>query len=244
MHVALASRLAVKEGVADEFLTTRWSVVLAAGRGDSAAGQALELLCRDAWRPLYAYARRWGCGVEDAEDAVQGFVASLLARHSLEKVAPGRGKFRSFLLAGMKHHLSDVNSRAKAAKRGGRAEHVSLDAEEENYVALAVEHETPERTFERAWAMDVMARSREKLAEECAASGKSDLFDALFGTDADANDRDTNAARMAMSDTAFRTAAMRLRRRWRELITVELAQTVCSREALDEELDCLRAALR
>jgi DNA-directed RNA polymerase specialized sigma24 family protein len=221
--------------MADEFLTTRWSIVLAAGRDDSSAGKALERLCRDVWRPLYAFARRWGCSPQDAEDAVQGFIESLLARHSLEKVGPGRGKFRSFLLAGMRNHLSDAQSRATAAKRGGKLEHLSLDQMEEGYESLAVEEETPEKVFERVWAMEIMSTSRQKLADECEASGKGVLFASVFAE---------NAAPSGLSDTAFRSAAMRLRRRWQELIREALAQTVSSREALDEEMECLRAALR
>ena len=93
----------------------------AAAGEDSAAGAAMEQLCRDAWRPLYVFARRWGCTREDVEDAVQGFIASVLARQSLGTIEAGRGRFRSFLLAGMRNHLSDLHSKATATKRGGGA---------------------------------------------------------------------------------------------------------------------------
>jgi RNA polymerase sigma-70 factor (ECF subfamily) len=230
----------------DEFLTTRWSLVLAAGGDDAAAADAMGRLCRDVWRPLYAFARRWGCGPEDAEDAVQGFVASLLARRSLARIEPGRGRFRSFLLAGMRNHLSDERSRAHAARRGGGAPHQSLDAEaaERGYAELAADSDSPERAFERVWAMDVLLRARLRLREECAASGKADLFAALFPEgDAAAEPQAAAAARLGLTETALRSAAMRLRRRWRDLIRADLAQTVTGSEALEEELAALRAAL-
>jgi DNA-directed RNA polymerase specialized sigma24 family protein len=235
--------------MADEFLTTRWSLVLAAaGADETAAGVAMDQLCKEAWRPLYAFARRWGCGREDAEDAVQGFIASVLARQSLTHLEAGRGRFRSFLLAGMRNHLSDLHARATAAKRGGGLTPLSLDAEaaEQGYAALAVETDTPERIFDRVWAMSVMECARTRLGEECAVSGKGAVFAALFPdkSEGTAENYAMLGGRLGLSETALRSLAMRLRRRWRELIRAELSQTVTSREALDEEMDCLRAALR
>ncbi len=230
--------------MADEFLTTRWSVIVRAQGEDSGAMTAMEQLCRDVWRPLYAFARRWGCQPEDAEDMVQGFVASLLARNSIANMEAGRGRFRSFLLAGMRNHLSDARSRTTARKRGGGTGHVSLDAAaEQGYTALAVDAETPERAFERVWAMEVMARTRAKLGEECAASDKAAVFEALFPDSGEAESYAAVGERLGLSETALRSLAMRLRRRWRELIRAELAQTVTSGEALDEEMRALQAAL-
>ncbi len=232
--------------MADEFLTTRWSLVLTARGDDSAAGAALEQLLRGVWRPLYAFARRWGCTPEDAEDAVQGFMAKLLARRSLANLTEGRGRFRSFLLAGMRNHMSDERSRETAVKRGGGAAHVSLEADgaERGYTELAVETETPESAFERVWAMEIMSRSRTRLAEECAASGKAGIFAALFPDNGGGQDNyAVISARVGLSETALRSFAMRLRRRWRDLIRAELAQAVSSGEALEEEMDALRAAL-
>ena len=230
--------------MADEFLTTRWSVIVRAQGEDSGAMTAMEQLCRDVWRPLYAFARRWGCQPEDAEDMVQGFVASLLARNSIAKMEAGRGRFRSFLLAGMRNHLSDAKSRRTARKRGGGTGHVSLDAAaEQGYAALAVDGDTPERAFERVWAMEVMARTRAKLGEECRASDKAAVFEALFPDSGEVESYAAVGERLGLSETALRSLAMRLRRRWRELIRAELAQTVTSGEALDEEMRALQAAL-
>jgi len=113
------------------FTTTHWSVVLQAGESDSPqAAAALEQLCRTYWYPLYAYVRREGHSPTDAQDLTQEFFARLLARHSLAQVGSQKGKFRSFLLAALRHFLSDQRDRALAAKRGGGAEVLSLDAEQ------------------------------------------------------------------------------------------------------------------
>jgi len=111
------------------FATTHWSVVLAAAERETpAAAEALERLCRTYWYPLYAYTRRQGCSPEDAQDLTQGFFARLLARDSLTRVGPQKGKFRSFLLASLRHFLSDQRSMVRTIKRGGGAEIFSLDA--------------------------------------------------------------------------------------------------------------------
>lgn len=233
--------------MADEFLTTRWSVVLSAAGDDSTAGVALEQLCRESWRPLYAFARRWGCTKEDAEDAVQGFIASLISRRSLANVERGHGRFRTFLLSGMRNHMSDIASRAKAEKRGGGTLHQSLDidADEQGYVELAVDADSPEKAFERAWAIGVMSRARVKLKEECAASGKGEVFAALFPANGagDMAAGEAAANRLGLAESGFRTLAMRLRHRWRDLIRAELSQTVSTREALEEEMAALRRSV-
>jgi DNA-directed RNA polymerase specialized sigma24 family protein len=233
--------------MAEDFLTTRWSLVLAAAGPDDRALGAMDALCRQAWRPLFAYARRWGCSPEDAEDVVQGFIATLLSRRSLERAEPGQGRFRSFLLAGLRNHLSDQRALATAQKRGGGAAHLSLEAEaaERGYLDLAITTDSPERAFDRVWAIGVLEKARAKLGEECAASGKAAVFAALFPAESEGVVEGYAALseRLGLSEFALRSLAMRLRRRWRDLIRAELAQTVSSREALDEELAHLRAAL-
>ena len=220
--------------------------MLSAAGDDSMAGIALEQLCRESWRPLYAFARRWGCTKEDAEDAVQGFIGSLISRRSLANVERGHGRFRTFLLSGMRNHMSDLASRAKAEKRGGGALHFSLnlDADEQGCAELAVDTDSPEKAFERAWAMEVMSRARRKLEEECTASGKGDVFAALFPANGSGEMAAGAAAakRIGLAESGFRTLVMRLRRRWRDLIRAELSQTVNTRDALDAEMDALRDA--
>jgi RNA polymerase sigma-70 factor (ECF subfamily) len=234
--------------MAEDFLTTRWSLVLAAAGFDTRAAGAMEALCRQAWGPLYAYARRWGCSREDAEDAVQGFIATLLSRHSLERIDPGRGRFRTFLIAGLRNHLSDARAYATTRKRGGTAAHISIDAEaaERGYLELACPGDSPDRTFERVWAMAILEKARSRLGEECAASGKAAIFAALFPGAEEGAEMEryaTLAARLGLSETALRSLAMRLRRRWRDLIRAEVAETVGTKTALDEEMLHLRAAL-
>src|SRR5512133_3964541 len=118
------------------FSTTHWSVVLTAGGCDpSRAREALETLCRTYWYPLYAFVRRQGCDQEDARDLTQAFFAHLLRRDFLHGVGPEKGRFRSFLLACLKHFLADDWDKARRLKRGGAAPVLSLDIEqaEERY---------------------------------------------------------------------------------------------------------------
>ena len=147
----------------------------------------------------------------------------------------------------MRNHMSDAASQAKRQKRGGGVEHLSLDvdAAERSYVALAAQQESPERAFERAWALAIMEKARAQLAAECRASGKAEIFAALFpeSNAADVSGYAEISRMLGISETALRTMAMRLRRRWRDLIRAELAQTVNSQEALDEEMEALRQAL-
>ncbi len=220
---------------------------MAAAGDDTAARAAMEGLLRDAWKPLYAYARRAGCSPQDAEDAVQGFMASLLERGSLRSLSPEQGRFRNYLLAGIRNHLSDVASRAGAQKRGGGVEHLPLDGRnaEDGYLAEAAQMPTPERAFDRLWALGILEKAKARLAEECAASGKAALFAALFPS-APGGDTENFAVlgeRLGMSETALRSMAMRLRRRWRELIRHELESVVNSRSEVDEEMASLQAAL-
>src|SRR5438477_5828839 len=108
--------------IAGNFALTRWSVVLAAGRSDSVhAKDALENLCRNYWPPLYAFVRRQGHSPADAQDLTQEFFARLLQKNYLRAVDPAKGRFRSFLLASLKHFLANEWDKAKAAKRGGGA---------------------------------------------------------------------------------------------------------------------------
>ncbi len=178
---------------------------------------------------------------------MQGYMESLLERRSLAGVSPGKGRFRSFLIAGIRNHLSDGAARASAQKRGGGLQPVPLegDAMEEAYLANAAQLTTPERAFDRVWALGILERARAKLADECAASGKRAVFAALFPEkDSQApDDYATLGTRLGWSETALRSLAMRLRRRWRDLIRAELADLVDSPSTLDEEMKSLQVAL-
>ena len=164
------------------FNTTHWSVVLAAREKDEpAAGQALEKLCRTYWPPLYAFIRREGHNHADAQDLTQAFFAHLLERDFLTRLEDQRGKFRSFLLAFLKHFLSDQRDRARAQKRGGAMTLISLDefAAEDGYPLEPADRLTPDQVFERRWAQTVMAQALARLRDEYRAKGKEALYEQL-----------------------------------------------------------------
>ena len=168
------------------FPTTHWSVVLAAAgqnRSDRAAS-ALEELCRTYWYPLYAYLRRKGYSEHDAQDLTQGFISQLLERRSLEKVEREKGKFRSFLLASLNYFLADERDRGLAQKRGGGRElfWLELNEAEGRYAVDAIVHDaSPEKLYERRWALTLLNCVLARLTREFADAGKSELFGQLQG---------------------------------------------------------------
>src|SRR5579862_3452978 len=164
------------------FATTQWSIVLAAaGTGSSAADRALAQLCQGYWYPLYAYVRRRGHATHAAEDLTQEFFTRLLQKDSLADVDREKGKFRSFLLASFKHFLANEYDRTHAQKRGGGQPVVSLDrGEADSRYGLEPSHDlTPEKLFERRWALAVLDHVLTRLGEELAAEGKQTQFERL-----------------------------------------------------------------
>jgi RNA polymerase sigma-70 factor (ECF subfamily) len=234
---------------AGRFATTHWSVVLSASRPESAHyQQALESLCRTYWFPLYAYLRRHGYDTHQAEDHTQAFLACLLEKHGLRLAEPGRGKFRSFLLAALKHFIANERAWAGARKRGGGRTVLSLDSRsaEAQYALEPRDELSPEKLFERSWALTVLDRAMARLAAEAAASNKQQQFDRLktyltAGKDAVAYHK--VAAELQMSEGAVKVAVHRLRRRYRELLRDEIAQTVATQDQIDEEIRHLFSAL-
>ncbi len=223
------------------FVTTHWSVVLAAGQSaDAQASAALEQLCRTYWYPLYAYVRREGHNPTDAQDLTQEFFARLLARNSLAHVGPQKGKFRSFLLAALRHSLSDQRDRARALKRGGGAEVFSLDAQEaeERYRFEPVDRLDAEKIYERRWAMTLLEQAQQRLREELAAAGKAELFERLRSFVAGDSEISCGevAAELGLSESAVKSAVHRLRERYRELVREEIAHTVADQTEIDAEL--------
>ncbi len=228
------------------FNATRWSVVLAAGRGTSEARGALEQLCEIYWYPLYAFVRRQRRGPEDAADLTQSFFAKLLEHQWLDGVAREKGKFRSFLLAAMKHFLANERDRAQAQKRGGGRTLVSLDAQsaESRYATEPRDTRTAERIFDRRWALTLLEQVLTRLRNEMAAGGKSELFDQLKPTLTGQTPPLAHIAeKLHMTEGAVKVAAHRLRRRYRELIREEVAQTVDDEKDVDDELRDLMSAL-
>lgn len=231
------------------FATTHWSVVLSASRPESAHyHQALESLCRTYWFPLYAYLRRHGYRADEAEDHTQAFLACLLEKHGLRLAEPKRGKFRSFLLASLKHFLANERARAGAQKRGGGRKVLSLDCEsaETQYALEPRDELSPEKLFERSWALTVLDRAMTRLKAEAVAAKKQEQFDRLkmyITTGKNAIAYRKVAAELKMSEGAVKVAVHRLRRRYRELLRNEIAQTVATEDQIDEEIRQLFAAL-
>lgn len=171
-------------GPPDLFASTHWSVVLEAGNETSPrAVAALDQLCRVYWYPLYAYVRRRGFDAHEAQDLTQEFLARLIAKCELPKANPEKGRFRFFLLLRLKHFLVNEWQRLRAEKRGGGVATISLNAlDAEQRYALEPAHEsTPERIFERRWALTVLEGALGRLRLECVRDGDGELFDALKG---------------------------------------------------------------
>ena len=229
------------------FVTTRWSLIVAA-RGDSPpAREALSELCRAYWYPLYAYIRRKGHTHAEAEDLTQEFLARLLERDDLAGVDPARGRFRSFLLAACNHFLSNRRDHDRALKRGGGQQPLPLDfgAAEQRYNAEPGHEETAERLFERRWALALLDRVLDRLRQEYATGGKGELFEKLKGRlagDSGASYADV-ATDLTLTEGAVKVAAHRMRLRYRDLLRDEIAQTLDDPTAVDDEIRSLFTAL-
>lgn len=231
------------------FATTQWSIVVAAGdvsRED--AQDALSQLCEAYWYPLYAYVRRRGYAAPDAQDLTQAFFARLLEKQALRVADPQRGKFRSFLLASLDHFLANEHNRAQAKKRGGDRAHLSLDlAAGETRVNLEPAHElTPERLYERQWALTVLELVVRRMEAEYQQAGKARQFELLSDVLGGGRERlpyREVAAELEMSVENARQAAHRMRKRYRSLLREEVARTVVDPSDVDEELANLFKAL-
>jgi RNA polymerase sigma-70 factor (ECF subfamily) len=228
------------------FATTRWSVVLAARANDTQAGAALGELCRLYWYPLYAFVRRQGHSPEDAQDLTQEFFARLIEKEWLGDVARERGRFRSWLLASMRHFLANEWNRLRTQKRGGGAQVVSLDETdaEGRYLHEPAAVADAEQLFDRRWALTLLDEVLGRLKAEMHAAGKGTQFDAMKGALIGGQlDYAALAAQLGMKEGAARVAVHRLRERYRELLRAAVAETVESPAEIEGELQHLFAAL-
>src|SRR5271170_7953048 len=222
-----------------QFATTRWSLVLAAGqRGSPQSSAALATLCENYWYPLYVYIRRWGYQADEAQDFTQAFLARLLEKNDLAAADPGRGRFRSFLLTSLKHFLANQWDRARAEKRGGGRSVLSIDfgTAEERYRAEPTHDLTPEKIFERRWALVLLENVLARLHDESAQAGKADSFDRLKGFltgEQSAVTYGQLASELNTSEGAVKIAVHRLRRRYREVLRAEIEETVADLEEID-----------
>jgi len=232
------------------FATTHWSVVVSAARTDSPrAGEALETLSLTYWYPLYAYLRRKGLDTHAAEDMTQDFFARrVVTRLIFKGVTPDRGKFRSWLLTSLQNFQRNEWDRQKAQKRGGDRPHVSIDLQdgEGRYLAEPGHDLTPEKIYERAWAMTLLNRALESLRAKYAGNGAEGLFDELkrFLPGAlNACPYAEVAGRLDKSEGAVKMAVSRLRREYGATLRDEIKRTVSSPEELQEELHYLLTVL-
>jgi RNA polymerase sigma factor (sigma-70 family) len=232
-----------------QFTTTHWSVVLAAGHTSApGATEALAKLCGAYWYPLYAYLRRSGRGIHDAQDLTQAFFARLIEKKDFALADREKGKFRFYLLGALKHFLADQHDKATALKRGGGRTFISFDAQtaEQRYHLEPVDEASPDKLFERRWALTLLDQALARLRLECAVPGKAQLYEELetflTGAPGDASYGEI-AARQGTTESAVKSALHRLRQRHRELIREEVAATVSTAAEVEEEIRHLIAVL-
>lgn len=225
------------------FATTHWSVVLTAGtHSDTTRAQdALARLCQVYWYPLYAYVRRRGHNAHDAQDLTQAFFEQLLRRQSLAAADPERGRFRSFILVAMNHFLANEWKKVVAQKRGGGSQHLSLDwaTAEQRFDLEPATTAAPDRIFEKQWALALLGEVLNRLEREYRAEGKAELFAAIKETLLGRHESQPYAelaVALGTNENALKVAVHRLRRRYRELIRAEIANTLDHSEDVEAEM--------
>ena len=231
------------------FATTHWSALFLTRQGDSPqAFEAVEKLCRTYWSSLYGYVRRHGFSPEEAQDLTQAFFAKLLAKNFWIRADPQKGRFRSLLLTALRQFVADQRDRARAAKRGSGATVLSLDegSGEQRFPEGVDRNLTPEQQFDRQWADAVLKEARAALHRECIASGKSGLYDRINLLD-DKTETSLSYAEVAeqlgMSISAVKSAVMRLRARYGELVREVVARTVANPAEVDGEIRYLLSVI-
>lgn len=236
-------------GADARFLTTRWSVVLdATGAKSPRRSAALEDLARAYWYPLYAFARRSGLASHEAADVVQDHFARILERGDLAAVDPTRGRFRNWLMTGLRNRIADRREHDRAAKRGGNVIHVPIEpqAAEARFASDPQDPRPLERVFEREWALAVIERATARLRAEQDHAGKQAQYLALLPSlhaQEDTPPHADVARTLGITENAVKVALHRLRRRLGELIRDEVGGTLREGEDVEDEIRQLLAAL-
>ena len=233
------------------FPTTRWSRVVAAADPNSIeARRALGELCENYWYPIYALIRYQGRDADQASDLTQEYFARLLERGTLNAIDPRLGRFRAFLRVDCGYFLADERDRSLAKKRGGGSKPIPIDFRdaEGRYLVEPLDTATPERIFDRAWAMTLLESAVEQIAREHRESGRERIFDQLHPVligDPRALPYAEIAARLGKTEAAVQSAVARLRRRFREVVREHIASTLNNPGAddIEDELRSLFAAL-
>lgn len=211
------------------------------------ANAALETLCRAYWYPLYAYLRRAGSAHDEAEDLVQGFFARLIEKRDF-RAQRERGRFRSFLLAALRNFVANERDRERALKRGGRERLVELDADAGvRFEREARDDDTPEKLYERQFALALLDEVTARLAEEQLRAKKGAQFERLSAYLSQGSDEvpyGAIAVELKLSEGAVRVAVHRLRKRFGELLRLAVADTVADPADVEDELRALLAALQ
>jgi DNA-directed RNA polymerase specialized sigma24 family protein len=237
------------EKSAHAFATTCWTEVLSArADGTPAAGEALGRLCAAYWAPLYAFLRRDGCVQEEAEDLVQGFFEQFIAGDYLSDVSRDKGRFRSFLVACLKHYVANVRRGGRTQRRGGSSPHLALGDPEalamcETVLAAQPAHDS---VFDRVWAETILRKAVARLRLEYSGAGKERFFDQLcrwLVAEAKAGDYARESPALGMSEGALAAAVFRLRQRFRQFVREEVGNTVQSPADIDEEMQYLLETL-
>jgi len=233
------------------FQATRWTLVVRSRGGDTSAKSALSDLCAAYYAPVVAFLRSEGRTDDAARELAHGFFARLLEGGSLEQAEQGRGRFRSYLLGALKHFLLDQRDRARAAKRGGGAEHAPLEASDDSSPAglqiADASAPAPDAAFDRQWAISLLDSALRDLEAEMIADGKQRPFELLkpwLTGDAEAASQASIAEELGMSVDAVKQSVLRLRKRFRTQMKRHIADTVEGSAQADEELQHLMAALR
>ena len=233
----------VREGL---FVSTRWTIVLEAGKSQTPPDEALNALselCRIYWRPIFLFLRRQGSNPDDAQDLTQGFFAHLIESRAYARADRDKGRFRSFMLGTLKHFLAHARAHDRAQKRGGGMIVGPLDTAsiaEADARAAGANHWTPEHVYDREWAETLLRQALDRLGEECALAGKEELFEKLnshlSATNETAVPYDELSAQLGRPAATLRSDVARLRLRYRAILREEVGGTVSDSSEVDAEL--------
>jgi RNA polymerase sigma factor (sigma-70 family) len=226
----------------ERFTETRWSKVVLAGRGDSELSrQALETLCARYWFPIYSFIRRKGSSLQDAEDLTQQFFVRLLETNALANADRSKGRFRNFLLGALVFFLSNESRKGRTQKRGGGQSAITIDLStgEERYLTEPDPNLTPEECYDRMWAATLLETAFQRLQAEFERAGQQDRFDGLkafLGKHQTRKDYEEVAGKLNMTPKSAQGTVFRLRQRYRQLVRMEVAETVVLTDEIEQEL--------